>query len=151
MPTPRTDSQTSRCQCHGSRGRTAPGTSPLRERLDTLERRVAALAEKYGPEVLQNYTLTWMLYMHDYEGIRFNRAPLDGYEPQDPPAVARGWLPDSVVLRMAKAGRFANMTSVHRAITAVKRDFQTPEQRRRALEREAGYREAFRVEAEGWP
>ena len=116
-----------------------PGDSDaIRAERETMKARLARLALKYAdeyPDLLQNYTLAMLLYVREYEhaGVLDN-----GHR-----ALTR-------MIEAASERRLVNFTSLHRAITATKRDFQTPEQRKRGLEQEEAYAESFRVGGEGW-
>ncbi len=105
------------------------------EELDTLRQKLAHLALKYTkeyPDLLQNYTLAMLLYVHEYElGVTLPRR--------------RDLSVLSALIRRAKQGTLVNFTSLHRAITATKRDFQDPEQRRKALILQEDWGEALRV------
>ena len=108
----------------------------IRAEHETLKQRVAALALKYAdeyPDLLQNYTLAILLYVDEYEN-----APLYGAD----------W---DYLLQDAEEGKLVNFTSLHRAITSVKRDFQTPEQRKRGLTQEEAWAEGLTMDdAEGF-
>ncbi len=104
----------------------------IREEFDTIKQKVAHLAIKYEdqyPDLLQSYTLTMLLYVREYEWMVTGEVSLDG------------------LIDLAENGPegMVNFTSLHRAITEVKRDFQTPALRKAALEREAFWGEAI-----GW-
>ncbi len=112
----------------------------IAEELHTLKQRVAALVEKYAdeyPDLLQNYTLTMLLYVREYETKLVKGA------------ASLAWLIDRAA--DGEDGRgLVNFTSLHRAITATKKDFQTPAQRRAGLKKEEAYRESFVVDDKGW-
>ncbi len=113
----------------------ASETIAIREEHETLKQRVAHLAIKYEdqyPDLLQNYTLAMLLYLREY-GPQFQL--IDPFKP---------------FLKPAAEGELVNFTSLHRAITATKKDFQSPQKRRAGLEREEAWTMSFKVDAEGW-
>ncbi len=113
----------------------ASETIAIREELDTLKQKVAHLAIKYEdqyPDLLQDYTHTMLLYVLEYEDPC--RSPLDHRV---------GLHTLYHLCDAAGEGLLVNFTSLHRAITEVKRDFQTPALRKDALKREAFWGEAM--------
>ncbi len=107
----------------------ASETIAIREKLDTIKQKVAHLAIKYEdqyPDLLQNYTLAMLLYVDEYENA---------------PRYGGNW---DYLLQDAAESKLVNFTSLHRAITEVKRDFQTPALRKEALKREAFWGEAMK-------
>ena len=110
----------------------------IRAEHETIKQRVAALALKYGdeyPDLLQNYTLAMLLYLREYVSW---------------PAASRPGALDYYI-EAANIGEIVNFTSLHRAITATKKDFQTPEQRKRGLELDAAWAKGLTMDdAEGF-
>jgi hypothetical protein len=72
------------------------------------------------PGIWENYTLVLLLVIRD-QGVWIS-----------PEAIAK-----------AAAGDLPNLTSIHRALTLVKKDYQTPEQARRSDELEEDWRETL--------
>ncbi len=95
------------------------------ENIDTLRQKGAPLMLKY-PDLLRNSTLAMLLYLLDYDGIDLREDDLD----------------------RAAEGDLVNLTSLHRAITATKRDSQTPEQRRRSFILKKDWTDALCVDRE---
>ncbi len=96
------------------------------EELDTLHQKMAALGERFGFDKLQSYTWGILKFYQVYADLPISDEDIE------------------------RAMEKANATSVHRVQTDVKRDFQTPEQRRKAIISQEAWAEALRVKARGW-
>ncbi len=110
----------------------------IREEFETIKQKVAAMAIRHGEDILQDYTLSYLTFVVEYDlrDIPLTRpGRLLRVRPED---FTLGEL-----IGLAGVGRLSNMTSVHRAITDVKRDMQTPAQRKAALKREVFWGEAM--------
>ncbi len=108
-------------------------TDDVEREFRTNESRVRAVIEEYAgryPGIHESYTLVYLLVLRR-EGAA---------------------IPESTI-RAAARGELPNMTSVHRALTLAKKDYQTPAQRFRSYETEGRWRRMFgdlKVDAEGW-
>ncbi len=120
---------------------TGPASEALaiREAHETLKQKVAAMAIKHGEDILQDYTLSYLTFVLEYDlrDIPARKRPgrLLAVAPED---YTLGEL-----IGLAGVGRLSNMTSVHRAITDVKTAMQTTAQRKAALKQEAFWGEAM--------
>ncbi len=104
------------------------------QELDTHGQRLAHLALRYEsehPDLLQDYTLTILLYVKEYN-LGGRNVTIDN------------------LIRMAVDGELDNFSTIHRTQTDAKKFFQTPEQRRKAIISEEAGTEALRVKAKGW-
>jgi hypothetical protein len=96
----------------------------LASEYDTLKARCDAIIRAYRdrwPKLHQNYTLVLLLVLRDFDRV---------------------WIaPD--VLEKAARGELTNLTSLHRALTQVKKRYESPEDRAVNLTREMSWRELF--------
>lgn len=107
----------------------------IAEDLSTYQSRVRLLLGKYGErfrDLHENYTLVDHLYFLEYGDPC--TSPLDH-------DVGHHTLHHFI--EYAAMGRGPKVLSIHRALTIVKKDFQTAEQRRRSAELEEAQREAL--------
>lgn len=103
----------------------SPDVAHQYEKARDLVRRVIDKYRTTYPALWENYTLVLLLAMRE-SGV---------------------WIsPDA--LKLAADGELPNLTSVHRALTDVKKDYQTPEQKETSERLESEWRRVF-VYSEG--
>jgi len=89
---------------------------------------VKAVIETYKdryPNIWENYTLVLLLVIREQAGV---------FIPPD-------------AIDAAAQGRLPNLTSIHRALTVVKKDYQTPQQAARSEDLDEEWRQVLSVEA----
>ncbi len=102
--------------------------------LDTIQDRIRVLLAKYGddyPDLWENYTLVELLYLYEfhYDPMKEERDGQEGH-------ITR-------FMELAAEGRLTKFPSIHRALTIVKKEYQTPDQRRRSADLEESWGEAM--------
>lgn len=115
----------------------------IAEELDTIGARIRWLIGKYGqdiPDLHEDYTLVELLYFDEF--LLPKRMPA-GYQGM---RGALRWLIDE-----ALEGNLPSVLSIHRAQTIVKKDYESPEQRRRSMERDLAWGKAVAWSETGDP